>query len=240
LAGTLDVVKIAQQQAGGILHWNILGGGALSGLDKWIVAGGSNNPQAAQILQMAYPDGWWSGVAAIALVLSTIVLFFLYITGACAEINRIPFDLPEAESELVSGYNTEYSGIKFAIFFLAEFTNLFIVSTIAVVMFLGAGGSPLPPAAEAALGLPQLGQAIMPHLTFLTDTLQILNPIYFWAAFWVIVKTYMLVFFAILVRGTLPRFRIDQLMDFGWKRLIPIALIVFLIVTFAREAVFHV
>src|SRR6185437_11559434 len=64
--------------------------------------------------------------------------------GACAEINRIPFDLPEAESELVSGYNTEYSGIKFAIFFLAEFTNLFIVATITTVMFLGGGNSPIP------------------------------------------------------------------------------------------------
>src|SRR5208283_4078269 len=83
-------------------------------------------------------------LAASGMLVCCILLFCVYITGATAEVNRIPFDLPEAESELVSGYNTEYSGIKFAIFFLAEFTNLFIVATIATVIWFGAGSSPLP------------------------------------------------------------------------------------------------
>jgi NADH:ubiquinone oxidoreductase subunit H len=157
----------------------------------------------------------------------------MYLTGACAEINRIPFDLPEAESELVSGYNTEYSGIKFAIFFLAEFTNLFVVSTIASVMFLGGGDFFLPASWFAPLTavFDQFANAVnsvLPHL---------INTSTFWATVWLVVKVYSLVFFAILVRGTLPRFRIDQLMDFGWKRLIPISLVVFLLIVFLRVVV---
>jgi NADH-quinone oxidoreductase subunit H len=188
MAGTLDMVKIGQQQAGGILNWNILGGGVLTGLDKFISAGGGK--AAAETLQAYYPFGGLSYLAAAILICCLIVSFCLYLTGACAEINRIPFDLPEAESELVSGYNTEYSGMKFAIFFLAEFTNLFIVASIATVMFLGGGDN--------------------------------------------IFKVYSIVYFAILVRGTLPRFRIDQLIAFGWKRLIPLAFIIFLVLVFAR------
>src|SRR6185437_398035 len=156
--------------------------------------------------------------------------------GACAEINRIPFDLPEAESELVSGYNTEYSGIKFAIFFLAEFTNLFIVATIASVMFLGGGASPIPyfldghmfAALFTAIGK-GIGLTDSNPLAWLLGSL--LNPITFSLWFWVTVKVYSIVLLAILVRGTLPRFRIDQLMDFGWMRLIPLSLILFLAVT---------
>lgn len=237
LARTLDVVKIAQQQAGGILNWNLLGGGALTGLDKWLDAIGLTDVRAAEMLQTYYPIPFWSAVAAAVLVISTLLLFGLYITAACAEINRIPFDLPEAESELVSGYNTEYSGIKFAIFFLAEFTNLFIVSSIATVMFLGAGDCPVPVWIQRAIGIPQLFQAVGPFFSVFVDQLHLINPSTFWAAIWVIIKVYSLIFFAILVRGTLPRFRIDQLMDFGWKRLIPLSLILFIIVAFAREVV---
>jgi NADH-quinone oxidoreductase subunit H len=245
LAGSLDVVTIAKQQAGGLLNWNILGGGALTGVNKAIAALlSANGTPAAEIMQTYYPMGWWSLLGVILLCISTVILFGIYLTAACAEINRIPFDLPEAESELVSGYNTEYSGIKFAIFFLAEFTNLFIVSTIAVVMFLGGGDCPLPswlnPLAYPVVYEP-LTKILSPVLYILIDKLHLINPDTFWAVLWAITKTYTLVVFAILVRGTLPRFRIDQLMDFGWKRLVPITLVLFVLVAFARGVInFHV
>lgn len=237
LAGTLDVVEIVEQQKGGILNWNILGGGALSGYDKlapyWLNLVDTSFDTSAMFGQF-YPVPWLSSIMAFVLVICTVLLFGLYLTGACAEINRIPFDLPEAESELVSGYNTEYSGIKFAIFFLAEFTNLFVVSSIATVMFLGGGDNPIPKWILDRLPLEPISNALGTLLSPLIKDLMFIDPATFWAAFWVIVKVYSIVFFAILVRGTLPRFRIDQLMDFGWKRLIPLALILFVVVVFAR------
>jgi NADH:ubiquinone oxidoreductase subunit H len=238
MAGSLDVVKIAEQQAGGILNWNILGGGALTGLDKALPALISGNTaEWSATLAKYYPHGFLSALASVALTISSFILCGLYLTSACAEINRIPFDLPEAESELVSGYNTEYSGIKFAIFFLAEFTNLFIVSSIATVMFFGGGGNPIPQWILAMLPMEQISAMMNSLLDIPINKLQILDPKTFWNAFWVIVKVYSIVFFAVLVRGTLPRFRIDQLMDFGWKRLVPLALITFMVVVFARVAV---
>ena len=235
LAGTLDLVKITQQQAGGILNWNILGGGALSGIDKFLAATVSGQ-SVGNILSTCYPFSGLSYLAVGALIICTIIAFWLYLTGACAEINRIPFDLPEAESELVSGYNTEYSGIKFAIFFLAEFTNLFVVSSIATVMFLGGGDNPIP--VWILDSIAPLKQAIaLLNDSFLVQTLHLVNPETLFSTLWVILKVYSLVFFAILIRGTLPRFRIDQLMDFGWKRLIPLSLIVFIVVVFARGLV---
>lgn len=238
MAGTLDVVKIAEQQAGGILNWNILGGGALVGLDKALPALlAGNTAEWTATLAKYYPHGFISALASVILVVCTVILCGLYLISACAEINRIPFDLPEAESELVSGYNTEYSGIKFAIFFLAEFTNLFIVSSIATVMFFGGGNNPIPQWILAMLPMEQISAMMNSLLDIPINKLQFLDPKTFWNAFWVIVKVYSIVFFAVLVRGTLPRFRIDQLMDFGWKRLVPLALVTFLVVVFARVAV---
>jgi NADH-quinone oxidoreductase subunit H len=238
MARSLDVVQIANQQAGGIFDWNIFGGGALRGIDKFIALNMTGNHiEAKAILDAAYPAGIFSYIAVIVLIVCSVIMFSLYLTGACAEINRIPFDLPEAESELVSGYNTEYSGIKFAIFFLAEFTNLFIVSTIAVVMFMGGGGNPIP----AWLLDPWwngFSNAVGPMFDFATAKgLMLIDEHTLFPALWVIAKTYAFVFFAVLIRGTLPRFRIDQLMDFGWKRLIPLSLIVFLVMAFARVLV---
>ncbi len=232
MAGTLDVVRIANQQAEllvnnhavqpGLLGWNIFGGGALL--------------QAASALQNGSPEAFGNLVAAVALTVCTVLLFLIYITGACAEVNRIPFDLPEAESELVSGYNTEYSGIKFAIFFLAEFTNLFVVSTIAVVLFLGGGHGPFPGFDQAVSAqIESVLQGMSGPIGWFFNSL-IDGPTLV-AAVWVIVKTYSLVIFAILVRATLPRFRMDQLMDFGWKRLIPLSMILLIAVTFLRELV---
>lgn len=239
LAGSLDVVRILQLQTGtlglptgqplpihggGFWHWNLFGGGSLGMMIDSVT--GKIPAGIVNGLPFGSAGAW---VGAILLTLSTIILFGMYLTGACAEINRIPFDLPEAESELVSGYNTEYSGIKFAIFFLAEFTNLFIVATIASVMFLGGGDFPLPSVWFAGLN-DAFNNAIAP----VNNQLHFYDAATFWPAVWLIMKVYGLVFFAILIRGTLPRFRIDQLMDFGWKRLIPISLVVFVVVVFAR------
>lgn len=237
-AGSLDVVQIANQQHGnwGFLNWNIFGGGSL-------LTPASQLGQSLGLTQLShlicdnirfFPIEATmiiiSKVSAFLLTICMISLFGIYLTGACAEINRIPFDLPEAESELVSGYNTEYSGIKFAIFFLAEFTNLFIVSSIATVLFLGGGASPIAGFLDGYNVLPGINLEGMQFPPFF-------NPVTFFQIFWVIVKVYSLVFFAILIRGTLPRFRIDQLLDFGWKRLIPISIGLLIAVTFLKELV---
>ena len=126
-----------------------------------------------------------------------IVGFFIYLTAAFAETNRIPFDLPEAEGELGAGYHTEYSAMKFAMFFLAEYVNMITVSCVATLVFLGGWMGPL-------FG-PVWLMAILPTLYFL-------------------IKVSFFLFLYIWVRGTLPRFRYDQLMSFGWKVLVPLAL----------------
>ena len=229
MSRTLNVVEIANLQRGGFWHWNLFGGGSIGMLVDGLIGKGDGGKFAATLPLASVP--MVAPVAAILLTACTFILFFIYLTGACAEINRIPFDLPEAESELVSGYNTEYSGMKFAIFFLAEFTNLFIVSSIATVMFLGGGDFFLPTEWFAPLTATFNG-LIKPLID-----IQLFDPSTFWPALWLLVKVYSLVFFAILIRGTLPRFRIDQLMDFGWKRLIPISLAVFLFIVFLRVVV---
>jgi NADH-quinone oxidoreductase subunit H len=132
-----------------------------------------------------------------------IIAFFTYVTAAYAETNRIPFDLPEAETELVAGYHTEYSSMKFAIFFIAEYCNMFTVSCIATALFLGGWHPPLN------IGTPQ----------FLPPIAQALLPV-----FWFVIKVVAFIFVYIWIRGTLPRFRYDQLMSFGWKFLFPLAL----------------
>jgi len=127
------------------------------------------------------------------------VAFFLYMIAAFAETNRIPFDMPEAETELVAGYHTEYSAMKFAMFFMAEYANMVTVACIASVMFLGGwSGPPLP-------FLPAAVQAFLPLVWFSS-------------------KIFFFLFLYIWIRGTLPRFRYDQLMSFGWKFLFPLAL----------------
>lgn len=230
MAGSLDLVKIADKQNDGFFSWNIVGGGVL----QWV-------QDPAQFMKYVQDHGATGVIASLVMAFCCLLLFGMYITAACAEVNRIPFDLPEAESELVSGYNTEYSGIKFAIFFLAEFTNLFVVCSIASVMFLG-GGHPIFPGMEKAFiealsafldNLPGAG-AMFGFGWFVKS---LVNPATVSQALWIILKTYSLVIFAILIRATLPRFRIDQLMDFGWKRLVPLSLILLIAVTFLRELV---
>jgi len=125
------------------------------------------------------------------------VAFFIYLMAAYAETNRIPFDLPEAETELVAGYHTEYSAMKFAMFFMAEYANMITVACLASLLFLGGWRGPV--------GGPDWLQQILP-------------------LFWFVLRVFMFLFVYIWVRGTLPRFRYDQLMAFGWKFLLPLAI----------------
>lgn len=127
-------------------------------------------------------------------ILPQFVAFVIYLISAIAETNRLPFDLPEAESELVAGFFTEYSGMRFAFFFLAEYANMILVSCIATVLFLGGWHAPF-------------------------EALSFIPPI-----LWFVGKVYFFLFFYIWIRGTLPRLRYDQLMMFGWKVMIPLAL----------------
>ena len=123
--------------------------------------------------------------------------FFIYLMAAYAETNRSPFDLPEAESELTAGYHTEYSSMKFAMFFMAEYANMVTVACLASVMFLGGWSGPV-------FGPPIL-QSLLPVL-------------------WFLARVFCFIFLYIWVRGTLPRFRYDQLMGFGWKFLLPLSI----------------
>jgi NADH-quinone oxidoreductase subunit H len=116
--------------------------------------------------------------------------FVIFLISATAEVNRVPFDLPEAEQELVAGYNVEYSGMKFAMFFLAEFASAFVISAVAVTLFLGGWQGPLLPS---------------------------------WV--WFPLKTFAVVFILMWFRWTFPRFRVDQVMDLGWKVLLPLSFI---------------
>jgi NADH-quinone oxidoreductase subunit H len=123
--------------------------------------------------------------------------FFIYLMAAYAETNRIPFDLPEAETELVAGYHTEYSSMKFAMFFMAEYANMITVACLATLLFFGGWHGPLAG--------PPLMRALLPVV-------------------WFAAKVFCFLFLYIWVRGTLPRFRYDQLMSFGWKFLLPLAI----------------
>jgi NADH-quinone oxidoreductase subunit H len=134
-----------------------------------------------------------------------IVGFFIYLMAAYAETNRSPFDLPEAESELVAGYHTEYSSMKFAMFFMAEYANMITVACVATLLFFGGASSPLGHLLPANFGGHILA-AIFPVL-------------------WFVAKIFAFLLLYIWVRATLPRFRYDQLMGFGWKFLLPVAMV---------------
>jgi len=129
--------------------------------------------------------------------------FIVYLIAAIAETNRVPFDLPEAETELVAGFHTEYSAMKFALFFLAEYINMFTVSMLATTLFFGGWNVPFI-------------DLVLPRGSFLFGLV---------SAIGFIVKVCIFLFIYIWLRGTLPRFRFDQLMSFGWKMLLPLALL---------------
>ena len=208
LSNTLSLRQIVETQSGSILHWNIL--------------------------RFPAPQ---------------IVSFFVFMIAAFAETNRVPFDLPEAENELVAGFHTEYSSMKFAAFFMAEYANMVTVSCIAATLFLGgwqplfraAWGSDFVPAIVfASGGLIAIYHGLNPARRRDRLTLPIFGVIFLAIAalflipplqqaliplFWFLAKVGVILFAFIWIRGTLPRFRYDQLMRFAWKVLFPIALI---------------
>jgi NADH-quinone oxidoreductase subunit H len=152
---------------------------------NWYILGGPGSAEKLIIIPFAF---------ALALI---------YFLSTLAETNRTPFDIPEADSELVSGYHTEYSGLKFAMFLFAEYSNMFIVSGILTCLFFGGWNSPFG------------------------DFLQ--GPI--WGVFWFIFKSMFFVFVQIWLRWTLPRLRVDQLMYMSWKVLLPISFLCFFVIS---------
>jgi NADH-quinone oxidoreductase subunit H len=181
-----------------------------------------------------------------------IVPFVVYIIAATAETNRAPFDLPEAESELVAGFHTEYSGFRWALYFLAEYANIFVVSSVAVTLFWGGWLRPFPNIswlgwvnyAVPLIVFAGTGLSSLVLVRRLKDPLQqkvlvgvaallvVIGAIYIVPAFngaaigvfWFLFKVSVIIYLMIWFRGTFPRFRYDQLMNIGWKVMIPVGM----------------
>jgi NADH-quinone oxidoreductase subunit H len=145
------------------------------------------------IVNAQYNHGWWY-------LFIQPLAFFIFFVGGLAETNRAPFDLPEAEQELTGGFHTEYSGMRFALFFLAEYANMIVVSSVATTVFLGGWLRPFPN----------------------VEALAFLDVLPGWI--WFLLKTFIWLYVFLWVRATLPRYRYDQLMRLGWKVLIPLAI----------------
>jgi NADH-quinone oxidoreductase subunit H len=160
--------------------------------------------QISEIVQ-SQADGWWIFKGHIP----AIIAFVIFIIAVTAETNRAPFDLAEAESELTAGFHTEYSGMKFALFFLAEYINIFIVCAIGATLFLG-GWMPLH------IGNWQAFNHIMDYIP---------------SSVWFFGKVFFLIFLIMWFRWTFPRLRVDQLLNLEWKYLLPISLFNLLLVT---------
>ena len=178
-----------------------------------------------------------------------LVGFFCYFIAAIAETNRVPFDLPEAETELVAGFHTEYSSFKFAMFFMAEYANMITVSCLATILFFGGWLSPFPDrwtwqlylpgiilvlsglwlaydTATKQTGIARLQLAVVTGIALVFGALCLIPAVMpiVQGPFWFLLKVGFFIFFYVWTRGTLPRFRYDQLMDFGWKFLLPVSL----------------
>ena len=147
-----------------------------------------------EIVQYQQEAGWW-------FVFLQPLAFFIYLCCGYAETNRLPFDLPEAESELTGGFHTEYSGMRFAFFFLAEYINMVSISCLVVVLFFGGWLRPFP----------NIG-----WLSFLDFV-----P----AVVWFVLKVFFFLYLYLWVRGTFPRYRFDQLMEVGWKYFLPLTIV---------------
>jgi NADH-quinone oxidoreductase subunit H len=186
--------------------------------------------------------------------------FICFFIAAVAETNRVPFDLPEAESELVAGFHTEYASFKFAMFFIAEYTSMITVSSLCAIMFFGGWLSPFPASWTFTHYLPSVllipaglwiiwdgiryetifGKIILPGvgtvltvagLALLMPNLQFVNE-FIQAPFWLLSKIFVFLFVYVWMRGTLPRFRYDQLMAFGWKLLLPLSIVNVILTSF--------
>ncbi len=144
-----------------------------------------------------------------------IVGFVIMFIAILAELNRCPFDLPEAESELVAGYNTEYSGMRFAFFFLAEYALLFVMSAFMVCIFFG--------------GFLPIGQKYISEM-FFANSQQLQIFIYFEQAIWLFIKSFVLVGLIMLVRATLPRMAFKSLLKFSWYFLLPLSIVNFIVI----------
>jgi len=208
LSNTLSLRQMVETQSGSIVHWNLL--------------------------RLPAPQ---------------IVSFLVFMIAGFAETNRVPFDLPEAENELVAGFHTEYSSMKFAAFFMAEYANMVTVSCLATTLFLGGwqplfppawGSSFVPAVVFAAGGLVAIYHGLNPARRRDRLTLPIVGAVFLAVAalflfppvqqaliplFWFLAKVGLILFVFIWIRGTLPRFRYDQLMRFAWKVLFPVALV---------------
>jgi NADH-quinone oxidoreductase subunit H len=205
--------------------------------------------------------GYWLHFIPRWNVFPQIVGFLCYITAAIAETNRVPFDLPEAETELVAGFHTEYSSFKFAMFFMAEYANMITVSCLATILFFGGWLSPFGGhewekyiavvifMALAMYCLFSIGTELESIIHKMQFTIVVglflalaavcfFFPQYAMPPFWFVLKVAIFMFFYVWVRGTLPRFRYDQLMSFGWKLLLPVSL-ANLVVTAAVWLVMH-
>jgi NADH-quinone oxidoreductase subunit H len=199
-------------------------------------------------------SGWWHGIPRWNLIAGPapqILGFFCYFMAAVAETNRAPFDLAEAEQELVGGFHTEYSSMKFAMFFMAEYANMITVSCLATILFFGGWLSPFPvsgawsvtqyiPAAVFIIcGLMLIwdgirystpwGKLVLPVLGLVLAGVGALTAMPFaitfiQGPFWFLTKVLFFLFVYVWVRGTLPRLRYDQLMGIGWKLLLPVSL----------------
>jgi len=159
-----------------------------------VMLSGSLDLNGIILAQIHSPFRWF--------IIPQFIGFIVFLIAAFAETNRVPFDLPEAETELVAGFHTEYSALKFALFFMAEYVNMFTVSVMCTVLFLGGWYVPGLSHLFAPGSIPY---AVASHVVFIG-------------------KICAFLFLYIWIRGTLPRFRFDQLMNFGWKFLLPVAL----------------
>jgi NADH-quinone oxidoreductase subunit H len=217
-----------------------------------ILMAGTFNLSEIVTAQQGFMWGFVPRWNLIAAPMPQILGFLLFATAAVAETNRAPFDLAEAESELVAGFHTEYSSFKFAMFFMAEYSSMITVSCLATILFFGGWLSPfpqtpmfawshyIPTAAFAIAGLALIahgvryitiwGRMVLPVLGLVMVALGILfsrpgvidlvqGP------FWFLLKIAVFLFIYVWVRGTLPRFRYDQLMNFGWKVLLPFSIL---------------